>query len=156
MADEDNVPGTDFFRENGRIIAIVVVVLVAAAVAYKLHPRSTFAADGLSPRWDATVEQSRAAHMPSLVLFTADWCPACSALHDQVLARQEIQGEISSHYMMISVDLTTQGPNAVARAERYGVSGIPTLIRFDADGKETSRTHYIPPDRMLAWLRDGE
>ncbi|HET6246179.1 MAG TPA: thioredoxin fold domain-containing protein [Tepidisphaeraceae bacterium] len=156
MADEQGVPERSFFSENGHIIAIVAVVLVAAGVAYKLHPRSTFAADGLSPRWDATVEQAQAAHMPALVLFTADWCPACRALHENVLGRDDVQNEINGHYMMITVDLTSQGPASVARAQKYGVSGIPTLIRFDADGKETDRVHYIPPEQMISWLHRGQ
>jgi thiol:disulfide interchange protein DsbD len=154
MADEKDfeIPISDYVRN----IAIGLGIVLAIFVIFKMRPQSTFAADGLSQRWDASVEQSRAAHQPVLVLFTADWCPACNALHSDVLSRQDVQDEINGHYMMVTVDLTAQGPASVARSERYHVSGIPTLIRFDADGKESDRTHYIPPEKMLNWLRVGE
>ena len=132
------------------------LILAVAIVAYKFIPRSTFAADGLSPVWDATVEQSHQTHMPSLVLFTADYCCVCRSLHENVLSRPEVINEINRHYLMCTVDLTNQGSNAVARAQRYGVSGIPVLIRFGADGKETGRTSYLPPGSMVVWLRAGE
>lgn len=141
-----------------RIVQVVVcgLALLACCVAYRyLHPSSTFAADG-DVRWNAAVERSHQANTPALVLFTADWCPACRALHANVLSREDVQAEIASHYTMLTIDLTEQSPAAAARASKFGVSAIPTLIRFDAQGKEVSRTHGLPPEKMLAWLRDGE
>jgi thiol:disulfide interchange protein len=143
---------------TNRVMQIVVIglMLIAGVAAYKyLHPSTTFAADG-DARWNAAVERSRTWHTPALVLFTADWCPACQALHSEVLSRSEIQDEIANHYTMLTVDLTDHTRSATARAQKFGVSGIPTLIRFDAEGREVSRTHYTPPEKMLAWLREGE
>ena len=57
---------------------------------------------------------------------------------------------------MVTIDLTDHSPAAAARAKPTGVSGSPTLIRFDVEGKETDRTHFLAPDKMLAWLRAGE
>ena len=94
--------------------------------------------------------------MPTLVLFTADYCGWCRRLHETVLTRPDVANEINSHYLMATVDLTNQGDVAVERAKRFGVSGIPVIIRFDADGKETSRTYYRPADSLLQWLREGE
>ena len=141
-----------------RIVKVVVasVALLAGCMAYRyLHPSTPFAADG-DARWNAAVERSHNAHTPALVLFTADWCPACQALHANALSRQDIQDEIGKHYTMLTIDLTERSPSAQARAEKFGVSAIPTLIRFDAEGKEVSRTHHLTPEKMLAWLRDGE
>src|ERR1700760_2253431 len=99
--DPYKIPVSDYIRNVGIGLAIVLV----GFIAFKFRPRSTFAADGLSQHWDATVEQSRAAHMPVLVIFTADWCGACNALHSEVLSQPEIESEINSHYLVVTVDL---------------------------------------------------
>src|SRR5271156_3784032 len=98
MAPTGDAPINDTsINVSNRVMQIVVagLMLIAGFAAYKyLHPSTTFAADG-DERWNAAVERSRTWHTPSLVLFTADWCPACQALHSEVLSRQEIQDEIA-------------------------------------------------------------
>jgi hypothetical protein len=57
---------------------------------------------------------------------------------------------------MTVVDLTHSSPQVQPRARKIGVSAIPLMIRCNANGKETDRTHYLAPDQMIAWLKAGE
>ena len=148
-----NNDATASANRNLAVIA-VVLVLVGGYVALKWH--TPFVADGMGGTWDAAVQRSRTAHRPSLVVFTADWCPGCQALYSDVLSRGDVIDEIDNHYTMTTVDMTRPSHAAGARSSKYGVRGIPTLIRFDAEGNETARMHYLPPEQMLAWLRAGE
>jgi thiol:disulfide interchange protein len=155
-AMSENIDATESANRTLGVI-VTLIALVVAFLAYKwIHPSTVLAADGRGGQWDAAVEHSHEAHMPSIVLFTADWCPACRALHSEVLDRSDVDAEITNHYTMLTVDLTNPNMAARERASKYGVSGIPLLIRFNADGKETDRTHFLPPDRMMTWLREGE
>jgi thioredoxin-related protein len=43
-----------------------------------------------------------------------------------------------------------------AHAKKFGVSAIPTLIRYDKNGNETDRANYLDPEHMIAWLKAGE
>jgi thiol:disulfide interchange protein len=136
----------------------LVLLAILAFIGWKFftHPHTTFAVDGTDPAWDAAVARSRSAHRPTIILFTADWCPACRALHQGGLARTDIAAELLSHYSLYSVDLTNPGPQAREHARQYGARYIPLLIRYDADGNETARTNYLPPDKLLEWVKAGE
>ena len=134
------------------------LLALAGLIGWMIYrpPHATFAADGTDASWDAAVARSRAIGRQTVVLFTADWCPACRALHQNVLTRDDVAAELLSHYTCHKVDLTSPTPQVQAHARQCGARAIPLLIRFDADGNETDRTHYLPPDKMIAWLKAGE
>ncbi len=139
-----------------KAVAAVFVVLLAV-LFYRMHkPSTTFAADGIDPAWDAAAERSHVAAKPSVVLFTADWCPTCRMLHGDVLSRKDVQQELWSHYSFYKVDLSHPSPNVQMHSAKLGVSGIPMMIRYDADGKETDRVNYLSPPQMIDWLKAGE
>jgi thioredoxin len=139
-----------------RFKAMVGVLLVLGGLLfYRMHhPSTTFAADGLDPDWDAAVDRSHGE--PTVVLFTAGWCPACRALHGNVLSRSDVQAELQNHYYFYTVDLTNPSPQVQEHARKFGVRYIPLMIRYDPNGKETDRTNYMNPEQMVAWLKAGE
>jgi thiol:disulfide interchange protein len=134
--------------------AILVVLL--AVLFYRMHHSTTFVPDGMDPSWDAAARYSQFAGQPSVVLFTADWCPTCRLLHRDVLSRDDVRAELHSHYSFYKVDLTDPSPRVSAHAQKLSVSGIPLMIRYDANGKETDRQNYLEPKEMIAWLKAGE
>ena len=145
--------GTD----SGLKFGVLVAALLVGLLIYRgAHPSTTLAADGMDPKWDAAVESSKISGQPTVVLFTAGWCGSCQWLHANVLSRSDIQSELSEHYNFCTIDLTNPRESVQAHASKLGVSGIPTLIRYDSDGKEISRCHALPADEMMAWLKAGE
>src|SRR5437764_5927649 len=89
--------------------ALAILVVLGGIMVYRLyHPSTTFAADGIDPAWDAAVQRSRDAGRPTVLLFTAAWCPACRALHANVLSRGDVQDELHGHYSFFRVDMTNQ------------------------------------------------
>ena len=144
--------GDSTFKTAGAILVVLLGVLF-----YRMHhPSTTFAADGIDPSWDAAARYSEAARQPTVVLFTADWCPTCRLLHRDVLSRDDVQAELPSHYGFYKVDLTDPSPRVAAHARKLSVSGIPLMIRYDANGRETDRQNYLEPKEMIAWLKAGE
>jgi thiol:disulfide interchange protein DsbD len=134
----------------------VLSLLVAFAGWRWMHPKTTFAADGADAAWDAAAQRAQDSGKPTVLLFTASWCPACRALHATTLAREDVQRELSEHYNYFVVDLTNPTLATSQHADKMGVHAIPTLVRYNADGKETGREHYLDPSRMMAFLKDGE
>jgi thiol:disulfide interchange protein len=135
--------------------AAVAILIVLGGVAYRArHP--AFAADGIDLAWDAAAQRSRDLRRPTVVLFTADWCPYCQSLRSNVLSQSQVQDELHKHYGFFTVDLTTPSPQAIAHERKCGVSGIPLLIRYDANGNETDRTNGMSAESMTAWLKAGE
>jgi thiol:disulfide interchange protein len=133
-----------------------LVVLVGLLIYRTEHPSTKFAVDGTDATWDYDVRQSQRSGQPTVVLFTAGWCPACQALHGDVLSRGDVQHELFDHFNFYTVDLSHPSPQVQAHARQLGVSAIPQLIRYDKDGNETDRAHYLDPDQMIAWLKAGE
>ena len=137
--------------------ATAILVVLGVVFFYRMsHPATVFAADGMDADWDAAVRRSHDAGRPTVVLFTAGWCPACRALHGSVLSRDDVQDELARHYCFYTVDLTNPSQQDQIRSQKFGVLYIPQLIRYDANGKETGRTNYIPGDQLIAWLKAGE
>lgn len=137
--------------------AVAALIVLGVVLLYRAqHPSTTFAADGIDSSWDAAARRSQAAGKPSIVLFTADWCPYCRKLESDVLSQSEVQWELQRHYSFYTVDLTNPSQEVRIHASKLGVSGIPLLIRYDADGKETARTNGLDTQSMVAWLKAGE
>ena len=145
------------YNDSSIRAAAVIVLILGAALFYRVqHPSTVFAADGIDPDWDAVAQRTRDAGQPAVVLFTANWCSYCRALHSQVLSRSDVQAELQGHYTFYTVDLSNPSPQVLQHEARFGVNGIPLLIRYDADGKETSRANFLTADQMMAWLKAGE
>jgi thiol:disulfide interchange protein len=136
--------------------AVGMLAILAVFFFYRMHHSTTFAADGIDPDWDAAVQHSQGSGQPTVVLFTAGWCPACQSLHANVLSRGDVQQELESHYNFYMVDLTNPSPQVQEHARKFGVRYIPLLIRYDANGKETDRTNYLQADQLIAGLKAGE
>jgi len=88
-----------------------------------------------------------------LLEFTGStWCGPCIALHKEVLTGKEFAA-FSRDFVLVALDYPTfaeRAPEKVAAnpalarlmaiKEKYGVPGFPTMIRFDAEGREVART----------------
>jgi thiol:disulfide interchange protein len=136
---------------------LAILAVLGGLLLYRaVHPSTTFAADGLDSSWDRDVQRSQSSGRPALLIFTANWCPYCVKLHEEVLSREDVQGELARHYTLHTVDLSHPSPQDMTHARQFGASGIPLVIRYDINGKETARTNYMDADAMLAWLKAGE
>jgi thioredoxin 1 len=97
---------------------------------------------------DATFdEQVRHSHRPTLVDFSATWCPPCRAMEpvlEQLAARYA--GEVAVGKLDIDANPRT--------AVEYGVQSIPTLILFDR-GQMLQRLVGVQHREILEGLLDG-
>ncbi len=75
--------------------------------------------------------------VPVLVDFYAGWCGPCSALAP-VLER--LAEEFAGRVKVVKVDVDDE-PDL---AERFGISGIPTLISFREGGVQETLVGFLP------------
>jgi thiol:disulfide interchange protein DsbD len=145
-------------RSHGAKAFALLVLCCAFLVAWRSlghGPESALASAGWTSDWDAAVQQSKATGKPALILFTADWCPACRQFESETLADSDVQKFLRDTHTLVMVDLTDRnGPNT-ARAAEFGVKAIPTLILYDQAGKEKARAFGMPTDLFMTWLKSG-
>lgn len=88
-----------------------------------------------------------------IVDFFADWCAACHELDEKTWPDPAVSDALAE-YVTVKLDLTRNDAADKALQKKYGVIGLPTVIVFDAAGKELGRFEgYQPPGKVVAFLK---
>ena len=95
---------------------------------------------------DATFE-AEVLRAPILTIldFWADWCVPCKRL-DPVLEQIAVEYQGKIKVAKLDVDANPRTP------ERYGVTGIPTLLVFKGGELAETLVGVMPKDKLLAKL----
>lgn len=73
---------------------------------------------------------------PTLLVFSAPWCPACIRLKSETLNRPEIKNAFKKmNTVFLNVDLVQHE----ATSKKFNVKAIPTMILLTPDGQEITR-----------------
>ncbi len=84
--------------------------------------------------WSKTFEEAQAeavkSHKPLMVDFYTDWCSACKMLDRDGYTNADVIQQ-SQKFVMVKVDAEKRQDLAL----RFNVTGYPTLLWLDADGK---------------------
>lgn len=104
--------------------------------------------------WLTDFEQAKAEaaaqKRPILIDFTgSDWCSWCVRLDREVFSQKEFQQWASENVVLLCIDfpMHKQLPKAQSEANEklsqvYKVTGFPTILLVDAEGKELGKTGY--------------
>lgn len=134
------------------LIAVVLLAIVVVAGWKFIGPKSALA--GWSSDWESATAEAKKSGRPTVVLFTADWCPPCKDFK-VTLSRDDVAKYLRENFSLVVVDLTDRGGPNTRRAAEFGVQGIPTLILYDGQGRERGRTHGMHGDALMHWLSRG-
>jgi len=131
-----------------RLLIVLIVAGVGLGGWKLLASRSIWLNDV-----DEALLIAQASGKPMLVFFTADWCPPCRQLKSGPLKDPQVKSYLVENYVPVKVDLTDRsGPGAMSAAQT-GVTGIPTMILYDTQGRETDR--FIGGE-IVEWLASGD
>lgn len=75
----------------------------------------------------------------------ADWCVACKEFEKQTFSQPQVQQALS-HTQLLQADVTANNAQDTALLKELQVLGLPTLLFFDARGKE------IPQSRVTGFM----
>jgi thiol:disulfide interchange protein DsbD len=118
---------------SARLFSIVrrgIGIGAAALAVYLLSP-----APAETIRWEPYSDQALEAAMrdrrPVLIDFTAAWCAACKELEHKTFSDPTV-GRASQRFVALRADMTNfGGPEAKRWQERYGIKGLPTIVRLE-------------------------
>lgn len=85
---------------------------------------------------------------PSIVDFYTTGCPSCEKLGPVF---EQLSGQYST-YSFLKVNLDAD----ITLAERYGISHVPTVIRFEYGQPAGIRTGYMDETELAEFITDGE
>lgn len=90
-----------------------------------------------------------AAGLPVIVDFSAAWCGPCQQLKP-IFEQTAEEWKGKAEFISIDVDEMSQLAGA------YNISSIPTLIFFDANGKEINRSvGFIDREQLTSLIREA-
>ena len=105
------------------------------------------------------LDRARDEGKPMLVNFEVDWCGYCRKMarttwkHPGVIERL---GDLVNVRVNAEETVERNGFTGQELAARYGVTGFPTLMLVDADGRVLNTTGgYQEPRQLLTWIEDS-
>lgn len=145
-----------------------VTVGVAAVSAPACRKPSELGSQDSSPsaaeahgEWSTDLEgafaRAKAENKAVLVEFTgSDWCPPCIAMRKNVFSKKEFISKASEKFILVELDFPN-GNKAVKEknqpyAEKYKIEGFPTVILFNAEGREFTRFYASEYPKTEAFL----
>ena len=110
---------------------------------------------------DLALDRARNDNKTVLMVFGANWCPDCRALHEQ-MHRGRLARLIDARYVPVYVDIGEWDRNMDFAAE-YGnptAQGIPAIVALDAGGNvlaksaagELARARRMSASELLDWF----
>jgi protein disulfide-isomerase len=106
--------------------------------------------DGIPWRTDfnAALAEAKQSGKPVLLDFSASWCPPCQVMKHDVWPDAKVREAVTAGYIPVAVDVDkNQG-----LAARYGITGIPSVLIVDAEGKVLKQGNFMSSGSLLDFL----
>jgi len=144
-----------FFDRRGRTVMWVVILI---ALGIYLLPTLMSAGKGdpehtVAWRTDFAAAAAEADTEGKLLLinFTADWCPPCRMMKQQVWPDADVRRAVEAGYIPLLIDVDEERHRELT--QRYSIRSIPTLIVADPEGQMLHRGSTMRAPQMVRFLQ---
>jgi thiol:disulfide interchange protein DsbD len=149
----DRSPGSPRFRAFRWAFGTVAILLGVMTIATMPKAKAMvafepFTAEALA----ADLSQGRTA----MIDFSADWCAPCHELERFTFTDSRVR-VMARSFRTYHVDLTRyDSPESKALKQRYGITGVPTVVFLGPDGQEVVEARvegFLPPDHFIERMK---
>jgi thiol:disulfide interchange protein DsbD len=152
------------WRGAGALAAIYGVLLVGGALRGHDDPLQPLAVAGTGETaghhlefrriktvadFERELAAASAAGRPVMLDFYADWCVSCKEMERYTFPDPEVRAALGST-LLLQADVTANDVEDQALLQRFGILGPPTIVFFDATGRER------PEYRVVGFKKAGE
>lgn len=125
--------------------------LLIGTIFYLLASPSGAAATEWLTDVPAALAKAKAENKNALLFFTgSDWCGWCKKLKREVFGQPEFLTYAQTNFVLVELDFPKAIPQTpelqaanAALAEKFEITGYPTVIILDADGNKLARGGYL-------------
>lgn len=86
--------------------------------------------------------KAKSERKPIMLDFYADWCDACITMDEKVFNEPTVKN-ILANYILLRADLSINSSADEAMLKYFGVIAPPTVLFFDANGKELNNLRIV-------------
>ena len=128
-----------------------IVTTCAALVALLCSGIAVAGGEGWSSDFEAAKKQAAETKKDLLIDFTgSDWCGWCIKLNKEVFSQEPFKAGVKDKFVLVELDYPRDKSKLSAAtlkqneelAKKYPISGYPTILLTDADGKPYAATGY--------------
>lgn len=145
------------------IAALIMVIIAGVAIALNSFNDSnqSLTNNGTSNqpnpsyelKWydnlDSAIAEAQKTNKLILVVFSANWCPACQQLESETLVNEKITQKLSQNYVAVKINVDTNPEPS----SKYEIYSIPTLIIINSNGDVIKKIEgYQSPEQLLSVL----
>ena len=127
---------------NGRLLSPLANVTTVAAHsgqgAKSVDPHAMFEKVKTIADVEAVIQQANAEGKTVMFDFFAEYCTACYEFADYTFPDPAVQAALGNT-VLIQADVTKGDADDKALMKHYGILGLPSILFFDASGKEDER-----------------
>ena len=143
-----------FFRAlfSGLVIGLAALgALVPVAHSYAVAQDSTGGIEWMS-NYEEALSEAKSKNLPLFLLFEgSDWCGWCKRLDTEVLRTPKFAELMGGKMVFVDIDFRMRPPLSAEQSayneglkQKFGVSGFPTVILLDSQGRRLSTMGYLP------------
>ena len=138
---------------------LVIAILVALGLfsAVSVQADSAWGTD-----YKKAQNEAKANHKLVLLDFTgSDWCGYCIQLDRAILSQQQFKDYANKNLVLVEIDFPRRKAQTVEikkqneqLADKYNISGFPTLVVLDGEGKTVWRYEGMYAGDIAAFLAE--